>query len=136
METLNRAPTLVCTLTRLQEFPFSTIGILTIDGEAFFTLELPNKNNAPNISCIPKGEYLCKWGSSPKYGDRYEVMFVPNRTAILIHAGNNHNHTHGCILLGTKYGMVGDVHSVLNSRSAMRRFHALTKGADLLLRIR
>lgn len=62
-----------------------------------FTLELPWRDNDPAndgddiVSCIPPGkyrvDYMAKSGSG-KYQDVYHVQGVPNRSAILMHAGN------------------------------------------------
>ncbi len=70
------------------------------------TTELPWRDNAPQVSCVPAGEYLCVWAKSPKFGWCYHVTKVPGRGSILIHAGNlagdaalgYHTHSHGCIL--------------------------------------
>jgi hypothetical protein len=54
-----------------------------------FTLELPDKNNASQISCIPAGSYICK--KVPASHIPYEhisVTNVPNRAGIAIHIGN------------------------------------------------
>ena len=49
---------------------------------------------------IPAGVYHCGKYPSKKFGLRYHVRDVPERTYILIHAGNFVRDTHGCILLG------------------------------------
>jgi hypothetical protein len=65
------------------------------------TLERPDLNNAPNISCIPEGMYHCKEVYSPHFrSNLYELQDVPNRTKILIHWGNFVEESLGCILLG------------------------------------
>lgn len=66
-----------------------TFGALTLsDGQQLYTVELPWRDNATQISCIPVGLYRCEEIKSPRFGRVYQVMNVPGRTAILIHAGN------------------------------------------------
>ena len=59
------------------------------------TLERPWKNNQRGISCIPAGFYECRRVKSPKFGDTFQVMHVPNRSEILFHKGNLEDDTHG-----------------------------------------
>ena len=71
------------------------------------TLELPDKGNAQNVSCIPEGVYKVKRISSPTRGIVFHVQDVPGRTAILIHVGNYAAgvkvDTEGCILPGLRF---------------------------------
>ena len=67
------------------------------------TLELPDKNNHPEISCIPTGEYTCKPYSSEKYPNTWQVMDVTGRSLILIHKGNFLLDIRGCIAIGEKF---------------------------------
>ena len=64
-------------------------------------LELPNKGNKRSISCIPEGTYKVTPHVSEKFGKCFWVNNVPNRSAILIHAGNTVADTRGCLLPGT-----------------------------------
>lgn len=81
------------------------------DGDAilyeFKTLELPDKGNEHNVSCIPEGVYEVHKISSPKRGKCFWVMDVPERDAILIHIGNYATgkkvDTQGCILPGVRF---------------------------------
>src|SRR5690554_544433 len=61
-------------------------------------LELPWKNNARRISCIPTGRYEAIKHRSPRFGQSFWLLNVPNRSEILIHSGNFHTDTLGCIL--------------------------------------
>jgi hypothetical protein len=107
-----------------------TRGILVSDNFLCHTLELPYRNNKPNISSIPSGEYNVKIRISPKYGKVYHVKKVPNRSYILIHSGNlagdvskgYKSNVAGCILLGLKRGLLFNQWAVLNSRIAVKRF--------------
>lgn len=109
-----------------------TEGELTIPdlGWRCFTLELPWRDNAPGISCIPCGEYDCGIVDSPKFHRVYHVRAVPGRSHVLIHPGNFAGDTSkglrsdvaGCILLGSKLGVLCDQRAVLVSRATVRRF--------------
>lgn len=95
------------------------------------SLELPWRDNARNISCIPAGTYRCTWHKSPRFGWTYWVRNVPDRSGILFHAGNwagdtSHGyrtHSWGCILLGRRRGMLKGQQAVLASRLAVRDFY-------------
>lgn len=89
----------------LQRFLHSdvTFGKLIFDNGAhpeIYTLELPFKNNAPIISCIPQGLYNVTKHNSKTHPDTWEVLNVPGREDILIHNGNYLKDTLGCVLVG------------------------------------
>jgi hypothetical protein len=67
-----------------------------------YALELPDKDNKFQVSRIPAGEYkvIKRW--SPKYKNHFHILDVPNRSMILIHHGNYHRDTLGCILPGKR----------------------------------
>lgn len=72
------------------------------------SLELPDMCNQQNISCIPKGEYICIKRWSADYQWHYLVKeltgtHVEGREWILIHYGNFYFNTLGCILLGQSF---------------------------------
>lgn len=108
-------------LVRFLEINNTTIGQLTIDGlPTLYTCEDLWRDNARNISCIPEGVYECVphgWAGSPtKYKDVWMLKNVPDRSAILIHAGNTHADTQGCILVGMEHDGKG---TILQSRKAI-----------------
>ena len=109
---------------------YYTFGTLSNDEFTCFTLERPDKNNAPDISCIPVGVYTCKRVNSPKFGDTFQVMDVPNRDHILIHSGNTVEDVHGCIELGMKQGVLNGEFAVLNSKVAFQKFMEQNIGYD------
>jgi len=109
------------TLTRTATSPLGTLGKLVLDDFECVTMEPPWANNKPNVSCIPPAEYQCYWHKSPRYGWVYAVFEVPDRTNILLHAGNIVTHTKGCILPGKKLGALGGMPAVLASRNTTRR---------------
>ena len=89
------------TLRRGKETVHGTHGSLYMDGKMLcYTLELPWKDNAPMVSCIPQGNYECIKHNSDKFPDTWQITAVKGRDAILIHAGNTKADTHGCILVG------------------------------------
>lgn len=119
------------TLTRVGEFQNATYGVLLIEGRPLFvTLEDVWRNNEKMVSCIPKGTYKIRRHQSPKFGECFIVLDVPNRSQILIHAGNTHLDTHGCILLGQNFQTEGPEARILASRAAVAKFMDLLKGID------
>lgn len=88
-------------LTRLKTNLNGTFGKIQLpSGKVLSTLELQWKDNQRQISCIPAATYQCDMVNSPKFGRVYQVKDVPNRSHILIHAGNWIKDTSGCILVG------------------------------------
>jgi len=103
-------------LMRLQDNGKSTIGTMHING-TFECFTLEDTFNEPKIyskTRIPDGEYDIKLRKEmskvnteyyKKYGDDHEGMLwlqdVPNFSYVYIHTGNKHEHTDGCILVGT-----------------------------------
>ena len=83
--------------------PEQTLGELQIDDFKCYTLELGWNNNEKRKSCIPDGTYPVVRHKSPKFGLTFWIKDVPNRDAILIHAGNFHRHTLGCVLVGDNH---------------------------------
>lgn len=68
------------------------------------SIELPDLNNQKKFSCIPEGIYDVVKHNSPKHGNCFHVLNVPDRDNILIHKGNYASgkqvDTLGCILPG------------------------------------
>ena len=94
------------------------------------TLEREWKDNQPNISCIPVGEYECKRVKSPKFGNTFEVTNVPGRSHILFHKGNLQDDSYGCILVGGQYGNLRGKPGVLASRKGFSEFLEELAGVD------
>jgi hypothetical protein len=113
---------------RCLQYPTSTFGIMCVDDEPeFLTVENPWLDNQRNISCIPKGIYTIRPHTSPTFGKCLAVDDVPGRSHILIHAGNTAADTRGCILVGTRFGNVGDMRAVMQSRMALTKLLAMIK---------
>ena len=91
------------------------------------TLELPWKNNAFQISCIPEGTYKVVRRYSAKFGHHFHVTNVKDRTYILIHSGNFYTDILGCILVGKGLKDINadGLKDVTNSRAAMADLRAL-----------
>ena len=99
----------------------SIIGKLYLNSEFIsHTLELPWKDNARSVSCIPKGVYDCRTRTAKESGSRdylhLLVKDVPNRTYILFHYGNSPSDSRGCILTGMMRADEPD--KILHSRKA------------------
>ena len=77
------------TLTRMRTGPEGTFGHMIIGSLRIFTLELPNKNNMPNVSCIPVGRYFCTYCYSDTFKKfTYKLQNVLGRSGIRIHPAN------------------------------------------------
>lgn len=122
-----------------------TYGILeTRSGFCCHTIELPNRNNATNVSRIPAGLYKCKIHHSPRHGYVFHLQDVQGRTWILIHTGNLagdltkgwKTHSAGCILLGKYRGRLSKQKAVMCSKTTVRDFAELMDGKEFLLEIK
>lgn len=124
-------------LRRRPSIPMGTFGVLSADSLNLFTVELPWKDNANNISCIPPGKYRCSWTKSPRLKKfTYEVTNVKGRSGIRIHSANFACQVLGCIALGEKNGVMDGKRGVFSSVSAVRRFEKLLDGQDFNLEVR
>ena len=76
-----------------------TNGLLCINGKpTCYTIELPWRNNAPRISCIPEGRYEVVKRYSPRFKNHLVVCDVAGRSLILIHPANDAlKELNGCI---------------------------------------
>lgn len=112
-------------LARYSQTGRYTRGALFTSGKVFYTLERPWVLNAINVSCVPTGTYdavFLKQSASGKYRNVYHVLHVLGRSGILMHNGNVVAHTKGCILIGSRPGILGGEAAILNSRSALKEF--------------
>jgi len=129
------------TLKRISSAQHGTFGVL-LDGETQFalTVEPPWKNNAPFISCIPFGRYVCERVQSRYWGNTFTVRGVLNRTYIRFHWGNYGGlhggllqqgpDTKGCIVVGEEFGTLDSVPALLSSKRGFREFLERTAGID------
>lgn len=126
-------------LLRFDSCEQGTFGALLLD-DAFlcYVAELPWKNNQQSTSCIPAGTYLCSLVDSPKFGRVYQVQDVPDRTHILIHAGNYagdkeadfKTDSYGCLLPGSSVGELNNQKAVTASRYTLKKLMDELNGED------
>ena len=76
------------TLARGPSTDQGTFGVLRFGNSQCHTLELPWRNNLPQRSCVPTGNYECRLVRSPKFGNVYKLLSVPGRSNVLIHPAN------------------------------------------------
>lgn len=135
-------------LRRLTTSDQGTLGLLQFGAEQVRTLELPWRDNKPQRSCIPAGEYTCAIVNSPKFGRVYGVRNVPNRSAVLIHPANLagdvdlgfDTQLHGCIAPCERTGVMRNSKGVLQlaglvSRPAWNRLMEWGAGDNFTLTI-
>ena len=111
-----RRKTMKLKLDRYKSNKVSTAGRLYVSGlEICSTLEDEHRDvKAAGQTRIPAGIYKLGLRTTGGFHGRYksrfsrihkgmiQIMDVPGFTYILIHCGNTHDHTTGCILLGSR----------------------------------
>lgn len=97
-----------------------TVGVLSADGFKCVTLELPWKDNAEDISCIPEGLYICKNNHmSPSQGRCISITNVVQRSLVLIHIANWTKDILGCIAVGESLSALNTEPMVANSKKTL-----------------
>lgn len=151
-------------LIRREADGMATLGELRLDpGPTFlcYTLENAWRNNERGVSCIPTGRYPLRLRKEGGYDQDYSgkrdsdgniirpgrfawhdgmiEVVVLGRTFILVHIGNYHRNTDGCILVGDRKGtdFQGDgALTVWGSQDAYtriyRQIHATAKAGGYL----
>lgn len=117
-----------------------TFGKITVCGTILNSLELPWRDNHPDLSCIPEGTYECEILPSARmtklFGkDMYHVKNVPNREGVCIHPANWAGDTtlnvtprkksdlEGCIAIGHMITTDGNGQKIISdSRNAIAEF--------------
>ena len=101
-----------------------TNGTVTYNGEHIcHTIELPDRNNMPRISCIPPGQYKLEKCRYRRHGEQIGIPNVIGREAILIHAANDaKKELLGCIAPVTT--LTGEGQGI-GSRQALAKLKAL-----------
>ena len=115
-------------IERYSDSGIQTIGegfIINNEGFSLFnfkTLELSWKDNKKGVSCIPAGDYNVKKRYSKKYQNHFHILDVKDRSYILIHSGNFHTHTKGCILVGSDLTHLNNDNDidVINSKKTLK----------------
>jgi hypothetical protein len=102
------------TLERISTGPDSTLGLFFLDGAfiAFCCEDEPRAVKVAGKTRIPAGEYhiavRTHGGFHARYTQRFpdwhhgmlELLDVPGFSDILVHVGNSHTDTAGCLLVG------------------------------------
>ena len=107
-----------------------------IHGELFYcgeplcyTLERPKVSLKGEPICIPSGTYKTKMVYSPHFKIKLpQLLNVPCRTNILIHAGNYVKDTDGCILVG----LDSKAFSLEHSKDALAKVLSIIKDDDVI----
>lgn len=133
------------TLNRTSTSDQGTIGQLFDNGQfKKWVIELPWKDNTPNISCIPHGNYIAVPHRYRGRINSFRLLDVPNRSSVLIHNGNfagdktlNYKtHSAGCLIIGSYIGYIKKQIAVLSSRVALRGLVNYIDNCQFLLSIR
>lgn len=124
-------------INRTKQDDVQTTGEMLYEGKIVaYTLELPWKNNAPRVSCIPKGTYWVERRNSAKHGNHFWLKNTGSRSYILIHSANYFYDLLGCIGVGEKLSDINkDGHlDLVNSRNTMTRLlKTLPKEFELII---
>lgn len=101
--------------------PDCTLSIIEAGGFHCFGLELPWRDNREDISCIPPGHYKGRKIVAPSNGSCIEIMDVPGRTHIQVHAANYTRQIRGCAAVGDgiKYLDLDNIPDVTNSKATL-----------------
>lgn len=72
-------------------------GLMLPSGKIISSIELVDRDNEVNVSCIPEGTYEVH---RDKHGRHtwFKILEVPGRSFIEIHEGYKPSHSNGCIL--------------------------------------
>lgn len=132
-------------VTRVDNSDIQSLGLLTVfdmkTNNIIFTcktLELPDKNNASNISCIPTGVYECEMTYSNAFKKQlYLIKDVPNRAGVRIHAANYVGQLRGCIALGSMHKDINadQVLDLVHSGNTMKKFQEIMQEKPFTLEI-
>lgn len=155
-------------IQRLPSRDDGTLGNVTVDGVEYpafrYSLELSDRGNAEDISCILPGFYILTLKTSSEHGLCWHVLGPKGRSGVLIHPLNLAGNTEqgyakqalGCIGLGSGIGifkagerfhvegphgpdveaLTRDQRGITGSKDAVAAFCALmgTEDADLEIR--
>lgn len=138
-------------LSRLDFSDQGVFGRLAAGALSLYTGELPWRENASSISCVPPGpgsapvQYWARLTYSPRFG-RALYLLAPTdpRVAIRIHPANLMGDTakgfrsqlNGCVALGERLGWMDGQKAILISQPAVRRLESFFDGRPFRLEIR
>ena len=123
---------MILELKRVILTPYSTVGVLRVDGEhECFVCEdryrPPPELKVPRKTAIPNGRYEVRITHSPRFNVDMPLLFdVPGFTGVRIHPGNTPDDTEGCLLPGK----VATHDSVRDSRAAYSALFAKLRAAS------
>lgn len=115
---------------KIERFVYSTMGtfgVLYVDDVPLcYTVERPWRQNKPNVSCVPEGDYkltprmsgVMKRTTRDRFDWGFEVGPVLNRTYIMIHPANMMSDLEGCVGVGKHLGVVHSKWAVTKSQAA------------------
>ncbi len=130
-------------LSRFETSDEGTFGRLNVLG--LYTGELPWRDNASNVSCIPEGTYPVIWTYSPRFKrEMYLLVGTEPRAGIREHPANLMGDAskgykaqlNGCIAPGERVGWIKGQKAVLLSAPAMRRFEDYMGRKPFMLEIK
>ncbi len=112
-----------------------TIGYLNFGIFRCATLELADKDNQQNISCIPAGTYSWVKVLSPSLGDCIDIQGVVGRTYIRIHSGNYTSQIQGCVLVGEYHKDINNdgIPDVVNSKVTLSELMSLLPDSGVIV---
>jgi len=94
----------------------------------FAGMELPDKGNIKQFSCIPIGVYDCeKRAATPAIPyEHILILNVPNRDGICIHKANFSRQLRGCLAIGDKHVDI-DNDGLLDIANSGKSFNVLMR---------
>jgi len=120
--------------------PTETLGSFMVDGVCMWkSMELPDKKNAHNISCIPEGTYkvVKELSSNGHQYPHFRILNVPDRNGILIHKITYVKDLRGCIGVGKAFSDLNKdgVPDIIQSTIALQELYELMpERFDLIIR--
>lgn len=122
-------------ISRYHHDELPTIGIVRINAGQPICFSLEDRKRAPGVKVagdtrIPSGSYPLVWREWGTWAARFKkwgypgslvLKGVPGFTDILIHVGNDHEDTAGCLLLGFGADLVS--RTITKSRMACRHVY-------------
>ena len=122
------------TIQRLATSDVGTFGLMTWpNGPVLHTGELPWRDNAPDVSCIPIGTYEAILLYSPHFNrSLFHLQDVPGRSNCMIHPANWMGDAskglkcelEGCIALGLAQNEIGGQEGLISSQAAISKFYS------------
>lgn len=111
--------------------PTCTISRVFLD-RTLFCYAIEDEERTTKIkghTCIPNGVYPLGLRWSPKFSPDYNqemiwVQNVPDFEYILIHWGNTSADTEGCLIVGSKIGIIKGQDAVFSSRDTYLKLYA------------